>query len=535
MEQLSPQDAQFLYLETDNNLSHVTCVSIYDPGNRTVRFKDIIAHVRSRLDTSPVFTRRLARVPMELDYPYWTDDEYFDLEAHIIHGRLPAPGDWRQFCIHIARYHSRPMDMHRPLWEMYVVEGLDDIEGLPAGSYAVVIKLHHAAVDGAAIMRFLSALSDRDRHGTPAVDLAQLEAVAPAARPNLLQMGYRAALSNLLSPLQMADALVRASPGLQRVAQDMLSNRPQDKTVVPTTRFDAPVSPHKTFDATAFALDDLKAIRKAVAGATINDVILAICSGALRRYLQHHGELPDEPLVAWVPINARPGGASDMGSSGNNISAMTAAIHTDVADPIERLRQISQTTRKGKDAESGIGARLLTDLTRYMPSTSQVLASQLLLRSGMAAKVCNLFVSNVPGPSKPYYMNGAKCVASYGLAPLGEGMGLFIATPSYAGKLVFNVTSTREIMPDIRFFVECLEAALDELKKASQLPRRKTPARKKPAAAVKPKTRPKAKSKSSTKAKAKAKTKSRTKAKTKAPARPKAKSRARTQPRARAG
>ena len=165
MDQLSPQDAQFLYLESPDNLTHLTSISIFDqstvPGGEVVRFKDILAHVESRLHMSPLFKRRLVHVPLELDFPYWVDDEHFDLEYHIRHGRLPEPGDWRQFCIHVARYHSRPLDMHRPLWEMYVVEGLDNVDWLPKGSYAILTKIHHAAVDGKAIMDFFGALADR--------------------------------------------------------------------------------------------------------------------------------------------------------------------------------------------------------------------------------------------------------------------------------------------------------------------------------------------------------------------------------------
>jgi len=171
MDQLSPQDAQFLYLETPDNLTHLTSIGIFDqstvPGGEVVRFKDILAHVESRLHMSPLFKRRLVHVPLELDFPYWVDDEHFDLEYHIRHGRLPEPGDWRQFCIHVARYHSRPLDMNRPLWEMYVVEGLDNIDWLPKGSYALVTKIHHAAVDGKAIMDFFGALADIDNKSTP--------------------------------------------------------------------------------------------------------------------------------------------------------------------------------------------------------------------------------------------------------------------------------------------------------------------------------------------------------------------------------
>ncbi len=500
MDQLSPQDAQFLYMESENNLTHVTSIQIFDPttvpGGRTVRFKDIIAHVEERLNVSPLLKRRLVRVPLELDYPYWAEDKYFDLEYHLRHGRLPEPGDWRQFCIHMARYHSRPLDMHRPLWEMFVVEGLDNIEGLPQGSYAIATKIHHAAVDGGSMMRFFGAMGDKDNRGTPSLPLEALEA-PPSRPPTLLEMAGRAAVANLKSPLRISEALMRAAPGVYRAAQNALESRRDDeqKHPVPHTRFNVDVSPRKMFDATMFDLNDLKAVRPAVPGCTINDVVLGICSGALRKYLQHHDELPNTPLVAWVPINARPGGAADTDAPGNNISAMTTPIYTEKAKPLERLQAIMESTRQSKEAKSGLSARLMTDLTKHIPAVTQVMASRLILLSGVASKTCNLFVSNVPGPQEPQFMNGAKVWGSFGMAPLGDGMGLFIATPSFDGKISFNVISTREIMPDIRFFVECLEASLEELLKAARPKAKKAPAKRKKAP-VKRKKAPAKKSKS---------------------------------------
>jgi len=471
MTQLSPQDAQFLYMESEQNLTHVTSISIYDPtsvpGGKTVRFKDILRHVESRLHMSPLFKRRLVRVPFELDYPYWVDDEYFDLEYHIRHGRLPEPGDWRQFCIHLARYHSRPLDMKRPPWEMFVIEGLDLIDGLPKGSYAIATKIHHSAVDGASLTRFFGAMGDIDNIGTPAMPL-DVDGPDASPRPSFFDMARRAVENSLRSPVRITDTIMRAAPGLYRAAQDALNARQEEKHSVPKTRFNGSVSPHKMFDATLFELDDLKIIRKVAPGCTINDVVLAICGGALRAYLQHHDELPNDSLIAWVPINSRPKQDATDATTGNHITAMTTAVFTNVEDCALRLCCVRDSTKRSKEAKPGVSARVMTDLSQHVPAATQVLASRLVLRTGLAARVCNLFVSNVPGPQQPLYMNGARAVRSYGLAPLGDGMGLFIATPSYDSMMTFNVISTREIMPDIRFFVSCLEAALAELKCRSQ-------------------------------------------------------------------
>ena len=480
MDQLSPQDAQFLYLESPDNLTHLTSVGIFDqstvPGGDVVRFKDILAHVEGRLHMSPLFKRRLVHVPLELDFPYWVDDEHFDLEYHIRHGRLPEPGDWRQFCIHVARYHSRPLDMNRPLWAMYVIEGLDNVDWLPKGSYALVTKIHHAAVDGKAIMDFFGALADIDNKGTPAVPL-NMARLRRSPKPGVVDMAIRAAWHTVRSPIGLTDAVMRSVPSVYHVAQKVLTAQKKDKQDVPDTRFNHVVSPRKMFGAKAYALDDFKAIRKAVPGSTINDVVLAVCGGALRRYLKHHSELPDESLIAWVPINARKSSMATPHSPGNNVTSMTVPICTDVGNDVDRLSCIHEATQLSKEAKAGVSARLMTDLSQHVPAATQVLAGRLVLRAGMAARTCNLFISNIPGPQVPLYMNGARQVGAYGLAPLVNGMGLFIATPSYNGEITFNVTSTRELMPDMEFFIECIDEALASLKSAVR-PKKKTSAKK---------------------------------------------------------
>lgn len=476
MDQLSPQDSQFLYMESEDNLTHVTSISVFDqttvPKGKVVRFKDILAHIEGRLHMSPLFKRKLVHVPLELDFPYWVDDEQFDLEYHVRHGRLPEPGDWRQFCIHMARYHSRPLDMTRPLWEMYVVEGLDNVDWLPKGSYAIATKIHHAAVDGTAIVDFFGAMADVDNMGTPAVPL-NMAKLRRSPKPSLLDMAVRATWHTIRSPIGMTDAVMRSAPSIYRLAQNALRSQKKDRYPVPDTRFNTHVSAQKMFDARVFPLADLKAIRQAVPGSTINDVVLAICGGGLRRYLQHHDELPDDSLIAWVPINARQGPRGDQDTPGNNVSSMTAPIFTNVENPIERLKCIHEATQQSKAAKAGVSARVMVDLSKHVPASTQVIASRLVLRAGMSQRMCNLFISNVPGPQVPLYMNGALQVGSFGMAPLANGMGLFIATPSYNGNISFNVTSTRDIVPDIDFFVDSLERSLASLKAAIKPPKKK--------------------------------------------------------------
>ncbi len=468
LHQLSAQDAQFLYIQTPENLTHVMAVYVYDPSTaptKKVRFKDIIDHVRSRLHISPVFKRKLYRLPFDIDHPYWVEDQHFDIEAHISHGRLPEPGDWRQFCIHVARHFSKPMDMNRPLWDMYVVEGLDRVKGYGQGSYAILTRVHHAAIDGASAAYFFTALSDMDTKGTPAIEV-------PASDwdygdvPSSSDVMNRALSSNLSSPVKLANAVLKLTPTLWDAAQkNMSSDGEGGGLTVPETRFNGAVSPHKMFDAVSFDLNELKAMRTKVEGATINDVVLTICSGALRKYLMKHKELPKETLVGVAPVNARKRDGQE-NTPGNKITAMTVNLWTNIANPLERLEAVRNTTRETKAAKSGLSARIMTDLTQHIPGATMAGVAKILTSERFAPKMSNVFISNVPGPQMPMYMNGAKLTHQYGMAPLGNGMGLFIATPSYNGTMSFAVTTDRKIMPDIEFFRECIEAAFVQLRDA---------------------------------------------------------------------
>jgi len=309
MQQLSAQDAQFLYMETNKSLSQVTSVAIFDPSTApggTVRFKEIIEHVRSRIHTSPIYKRRIYHVPLELDYPYWIEDEHFDIEYHIRHGRLPHPADWRQLCIHLARFHSRPLDMQRAPWEMYVIEGIDNVPGIPNGAYAIATKIHHAAADGMAIVNFFGGLMDMDQKGTPVMPVKQRVHSNRYEKPSPFQMSARGFLNYARSPMQVANAFMRYAPGIvQQVKKQITENQQAAKSSVPSTRFNLETSPHRVFDSATFSLADFKPIRRLVPQSTINDMVLAVCSGALRKYLGHHKELPRESLRAFVPVNVR--------------------------------------------------------------------------------------------------------------------------------------------------------------------------------------------------------------------------------------
>lgn len=504
LKQLSAQDAQFLYTQTANNLTHIMGVYIYDPATAPggfVRFKDIIRHVESRVDSSPLFKRRLHRLPFDMYHPYWVEDEHFDIEAHMSHARLPEPGDWRQFCIAVARWFSKPMDMNRPLWDIYIIEGLDRIPGIPKGSFAMLHRVHHAAVDGASGAHAFIAMSDIDAKGTPAIaEPPPVEELGKA--PSSSETLSRAWSASMQSPVKFMNALMKMSPAIVASARKSIAEGGMTAGV-PETRFNVPVGPHKMFDATTVALADVAEIRKKVPGATVNDVVLTTVGGALRKYLAKHKELPKESLVAVAPVNLR-GKGGKAATPGNQVSAMSVPVRTDIAGPLERLAAVRDYTVEAKEAKAGVSARIMTDLSQHIPGATMAAVARLVTSERFAVRGTNLFISNVPGAQVPLYLAGAQLVQQHGMAPLANNMGLFVATPSYNGRIAFSIVCERSIMPDIAFFRECIEESFADLMAAMpKVEKAKTAtAEPRPKPKPKPKTKAKAAPKPPTKAKA---------------------------------
>ena len=462
-QQLGAQDAQFVYSQTPSNLTHVMSVSVYEPpgGRRPYDFFGRVVNVvKDRLNASPVFHRKLIRAPLDIDHPYWVEDEHFDPEAHITQSKLPGDASWQAFVNEISRHFSRPMDLHRPLWDIHVLEGLDNIEGMKTGSCAVIQRVHHSATDGLGLVRLLAALSDSDANGTPLISLEGFEAEALGARPKMTHFVGRS-LRNLVStPYRLGRSLAGFAPQLLAESIKSRANVPHEKPAqeIPKTRFNGAVSPHKSFDALQFRLTEFKEIKAAVPGATINDAVLAVVGGALRTYLKKHDELPEVSLLGWCPVNAGTS-TQDNAPAANNLSGMSVRLGTDMTEPLERLAAIRRSTASAKAAESGVGARMLTEITQLIPSAGMAGLSRLMANESFAPIFCNLFISNVPGSPVPLYMAGARCTHQYGLAPIGTGMGLFIAVGSYQGDLGFNIISDKDIIPDMPFFRECLRTS----------------------------------------------------------------------------
>jgi diacylglycerol O-acyltransferase len=469
MQQLTGFDSTFLYSETPRAHMAGGGVSIYDPSTAPggkVTFKGILSHLEHRLHEARMFRQRLVRVPFDLDHPYWIEDPDFDLEFHVRHIALPKPGDWRQLCIQVARLVSRPLDLDRPLWEFYVIEGLDNVEGVPKGSFAVITKIHHAAIDGMSGMEMTSAIHDDSPDAEPP---APDTTWRPESIPSTGQLLSRAGLNNARRPMHFARVMGRTIPVLGRLQNQIRRQTIQPPpTTIPRTRWSGPVTAHRVFDAVRFDLADMRSIKETVPGATINDVVLTVVGGGLRSYLLSKGELPHDPLIAMAPISVR--SEAERGAAGNLVSGMFTTLATNIADPLERLIAVREGTHNSKEFANAVGARTLLDFADLMPGGLVGLGARTSARLSLANRlrpVFNTTVTNMPGPRHPLYMAGAKMVAMYGAGMIGDGMGLIHPVMSYCGDITISFTSCREMLPDPGFYADCLRESFDDLAKAT--------------------------------------------------------------------
>ncbi len=465
MRQLSGRDAGFLYSDTIHSNANVSLLHIHDqstaPGGR-VRFKSILAHVERRLHGAPLFRQRLLQVPLGLDRPYWVDDEYFDLEYHVRHIALPKPGDWRQFCIQASRIHSRALDLGRPLWELYVIEGLDSFLDLPVGSFALLLKTHLAAVD----LDHLGALSALlyDPSPNPPAEGPPEPWFADSAPGEWALIGH-GLVNSVTAPLRLARPLVRVAmkvaPAAVALASEMLL-RPQN---LPVTRFNSVVSPHRVFETRRFTEAEFDSIRALVRGASVDDAVMAVCGGALRRYLDAQGELPEgHSLAAIVSVPA------DSAAGADGLSWRHVPLHTEVADPIRRLKAIRSQARAAPDPVTRVlGSRLLAEVSEQASATalawSQRMVGRASARLGRRAPPANCTISTLAHPSgtdQPLYLCGAKLTYFSAVLPITDGLGLAFAVTRYDGRIVISPTSCRELMPDPEFFAQCLRDSFQE-------------------------------------------------------------------------
>jgi WS/DGAT/MGAT family acyltransferase len=495
MKQLGILDSAFINLEQSNTPQHVGGLGIYDPSTAEggfVRFKQVIANFEQRLQRMPLFRTRLVEVPGGLDRPYWVKDANFDVEFHLRHIALPEPGDWRQLCIQVARLHARQLDMSRPLWEAYIIEGLDNIPNLPAGSFAVYTKMHHSLVDGAGGASFMAALHDL----TPKPTESAEEDEGPLLidrEPSAAELLGKAAINQVKNTVDLTRGTANLLGEFGKFAVKVARKEvPMPDVQSPKTRFNNPVGPHRVFDATDFSIDDFKAIKNAT-GVKVNDVALAIVGGALQRYLVAKGETPELPLAASLPVNMRTRrGETD---DNNQVGAIFASLHTDIEDPVERLKAIHASTVEAKEfGESSPLVDALKIAGVFSPAFSKA-AATLWSERNLSRHIplnTSTVVTNVAGPNFDLYCAGARLVQYTALGVLTPGVGLFHTVFSHSDRITLSVLGDRDTIPDPTFYIECLRQSFEELllaatgKKPAAKPAAKKAATKKKAGAKKP-------------------------------------------------
>ena len=463
MQMLSALDATFIYLESKHSPMAIGAVYVIDAADTPEGFsyESWYSLVKSRLKLSKVFRERLVEVPWDLSFPYWIRDPGFDLDDHLPRVSLPGAGGMVELMQMAADTWGEVLDRERPLWEITFVEGLDSVPGISKGSYALITKVHHAAVDGKASSEMMTALLDM----TPAIRKVEGEDTwKPEELPSTLGVIGRSWSKVGHKALDLAGFVGKAAVGAVSLQADKQLKKlepPPRLLSAPSTIFNQPLGSGRTYWGKNFDFERIRAIRKAVPGVTINDVVLAICAGGLRSYLDSKGELPVKPLVAMAPISVR---AEDDGKgAGNQVSAMLVSLATDIDDAVDRLVHIRANTQRSKIHATALPANKITE---FLPSETLAAAARVYTRTrlgGLHRPFFNVTITNVPGPPVPIYAAGARIHSAFGMAPILDGLGLILVVLSYHGRISIGITSCQQIVPDPDNMAECFAGSLDEL------------------------------------------------------------------------
>jgi diacylglycerol O-acyltransferase / wax synthase len=476
MRQLSSLDAQFLAIEDGRRTGHVGALAIYDPSTAPRGKMDhstMTELVGERLHLLPPLRWRVMELPLQLDYPYWVNDDDFDLSYHVREGALPTPGSDDLLAELVSRLHSRVLDRSRPLWEMYVISGL--VNGL----VAVYTKVHHAVVDAMSGAELADLLLDvtPNRQVMPEPDPAHRQ-----RSPGVIQRWSRAvtglpryparalraaprALRHLDESTVAALPLIRPAARVAGYIDDVINGevRRREPLIAPKTAFNGRISASRRFVFGRLTLSRINAIKESYE-VTADDVVVSLCAGAVRRWLLHHRQLPDRPLIAHIPVSVR--AREQRGAFGNLIHTMAAPLFTDVADPIARLTATAASLKEMKDRRNALPSDLPVDVNHLVPPalfSRAAGATFALATSSLGRPASNVVVSHVPGPQTPLYCGGARLVAHYPVSVITDGLGLNITAMSYDGHLDVGIVADRRQMPDVATLVEGLDHALHEV------------------------------------------------------------------------
>ncbi len=463
MKVLSPLDATFIYLETAYSPMAIGGLYLIDAKDAPADFnwqswRDVI---QSRLHGSPVFRQRLVKVPWDLSFPYWIRAPNFDLDEHLPQATLGGEADLSELMSLAANFWGQRLPSDKPLWEMLFVTDLDQVDGLSPGSFAMITKLHHAAVDGKASAEMMAVLMDfspeiRQLPGTDDRQPESLPGNLKVVSDAWINAGRKAlGLPSFLSKTAMAAARLYSNSEIKPL------KAPPKILTAPKSLFNQALSSNRTFWGQDYDFQRLRKIRKAVPGCTINDVVLAICAGGLRYYLQEKSVLPKKSLVAMAPISVR----SEEGDkqAGNKVSAMLVDLETVVDNPLSRLLKIQANTSRSKIHANAVSVAELSD---FMPSETLAAATRVYTRTRIGGRhrpFFNVTITNVPGPPVDLYMAGAKIHAVHGMAPILDGLGLLLVVLSYRQRISIGITSCEQIVPDPEFMADCFAQSLEDL------------------------------------------------------------------------
>jgi len=460
--QISGYDAAFLYAESPTSPMLIATLAIVEGS---LSFEDFKKTVASKLHLIPKFRQRLLNVPMNLDYPYWVDDPNFELDLHLHRLKLPEPSNWETLRETTSNIFSGPLDLRRPLWSMHFIEGIDEIAQVPKGSVAIVGKVHHVMIDGNFGVGLMGILFDSDSK-TKSIDLSKLQKYEPDPLPDEISLLLKSGVGFLKNPFKLPKTIAETAMAfIKSKTSKSLSIQKEFTSArypVPITIFNGNVSPKRTWGTAILEFDRVNNLRK-LSGGSVNDLILAFCAGAIRRYLQEREKLPLQPLVANVPISIR---SEDDDSHSNQIANMLIQLATHIEDPIERLEYIQEQTMLGKSRHKTLGAKTLSKMADAVPFGLANLAAGIYSKyniKDLHRPPFNVTITNVPGPRKLLYLNGHKVVYMFGLTPVVDGFGLIIAAFSYNGMFTITATSDSKTMPDAHIFTRYIRESANEL------------------------------------------------------------------------
>ncbi len=462
IKQVSGQDATFLYAENASSPMHIGSLTIIEGS---LNFQDFKDNVALKLHLMPKFRQRLLNVPLNLDYPYWVDDPDFDIDLHLNRIKLPDPSNWKTLRNTTASIFSNALDMRRPLWSISFIEGLDEIAQIPKGSVAIIIKMHHVMIDGSSGVGLMGVLFDSNKNGKnkPSPDPKPYE---PEALPDELSLLFKSSKNFLKNPLKLPKLISETTYAFLkgRAAKNFISKKEfKSKGFVPKTIFNGSISPKRTWGTAILSFARIYALKKK-AGVTVNDIIVAICAGAIRKYLQEKEKLPAQSLVANIPISIRSKSAKQ--KMNNQISNMFVQIGTHIEDSIKRLEFIQEQTDQGKTRHKTVGAKTLSKMADSVPFGLANLASSVYTKYNIKEfhrPPFNVTITNVPGPKGLLYLKGHKIVSVFGLTPVLDGFGLIIAAFSYNGQVTITTTSDAKTMPDADVFSRYIRYSANEL------------------------------------------------------------------------